>query len=401
MRKHIVSLFVMALVLVSVSIANAATTLVEIGRSPFHQPPLKNQEELLTMLKAKNPEVAKGFALAGRSDLYEVFMDQVFKTKIEMVQFPKGSHFEWMFYKKKGKGTVRIVKDVTWGNDKPFPGFKFAVDKNGIRYVFVIPLGCGNVALMEESKIPEVAAPPPANKAPQCGMTVTPVKSFCGEMVTVDARTSSDPDGEIAKMTINVVDESGKTVSQKVVEGKTLTGQVEMPCGTSTIKVTVADNKGLEATSPACAVQVTGINRLRMVGDVGYYRQFDPSNYLFARGGIEYRFSEQFSVLGMLGWAPEIHGKDGASAMIADVLAEYSFSRYFVDFGLGGWVTNGDDDLDAEDSGLDLIAGFGAMVYGEPEKFNASLFVEMRSALDEMGDMDEFARFGAGVRFRF
>lgn len=401
MRKHIVSLFVLALVLVSVSVANAATTLVEIGRSPFHQPPLKTQEDLLTMLKAKNPEVAKGFALAGRSDLYEVFMDQVFKTKIELVQFPKGSHFEWMFYKKKGKGTVRIVKDVTWGNDKPFPGFKFAVDKDGIRYVFVIPLGCGNVALMEESKIPVVAAPPPANKPPQCGMTVTPVKAFCGETVTVDARSSSDPDGEIAKMTIAVVDEGGKTVSQKVVEGKTLTGDVAMPCGTNTVKVTVVDNKGLEATSPACAVQVTGINRMRMIGDVGYYRQFDPSNYLFARGGIEYKFSEQFALLAMLGWSPEIHGKDGASAGIADVLAEYSFSRYFVDFGLGAWVTNGDDDLDAEDSGLDLIAGFGARVYGEPDKFNASLFVEIRSAVDELDAMDEYGRFGLGVRFRF
>ncbi len=401
MKKHILSLFVLALVLVSLSVANAATTLVEIGRSPFHQPPLKTQEDLLTMLKAKNPEVAKGFALAGRSDLYEVFMDQVFKTKIELVQFPKGSHLEWMFYKKKGKGTVRIVKDVTWGNDKPFSGFKFAVDKDGIRYVFVIPLGCGNVALMEESKIPVVAALPPANKPPQCGMTVTPVKAFCGEMFTVDARNSSDPDGEISKMTIAVVDEGGKTVSQKVVEGKTLTGEVAMPCGTNTVKVTVADNKGLEATSPACAVQVTGINRIRMIGDVGYYRQFDPSNYLFARGGIEYKLSEQFAILGMLGWSPEVHGKDGASAVIADVLAEYSFSRYFVDFGFGGWITNGDEDLDAENSGLDLIAGFGARVYGEPEKFNASLFVEVRSAVDEMGDIADYGRFGLGVRFRF
>ncbi|NTV51225.1 MAG: hypothetical protein HGA69_00105 [Desulfobulbaceae bacterium] len=80
---------------------------------------------------------------------------------------------------------------------------------------------------MGESKIPEVAAaPPPANKPPQCGMTVTPAKTFCGENVTVDGRTSTDPDGEIAKMTIAFVYESGKTVSQKVVEGKTLMSEV-------------------------------------------------------------------------------------------------------------------------------------------------------------------------------
>jgi hypothetical protein len=402
LKRKLFSFFIMALLLVSVSVANAATTLVEIGRSPFHQPPLKTKEDLVKMLQAKNPEVAKGFALAGRSDLYEPFMDQITKTKIDLVQFPKGSKFEWMFYKKKGKGTVRIVKDVTWGNDKPFPGFQFPIEKAGIRYTFVIPLGCGNVALMGESKIPEVAAaPPPPNKPPQCGMTVTPAKTFCGENVTVDARTSTDPDGEIAKMTIAFVDESGKVVSQKVVEGKTLMSEVAVPCGTNTLKVTVADNKGLEATSPACAVQVTGTNRMRFIGDLGYYRQFDPSNYVFGRVGMEYKLTDQFALLGLLGWAPEVHGKDGASAFLADLLAEYSFSRYFVDLGVGGWITNGDSDLDGENSQLDLIAGFGAMVYGEPEKFNASLFLEVRSAFDEMSDFADFGRVGLGVRFRF
>jgi len=401
LKHKLFSFFIMALLLVSVSVANAATTLVEIGRSPFHQPPLKTKEDLLSMVKAKNPEVAKGFALAGRSDLYEVFMDQINKTKIDLVQFPKGSKFLWMFYKKKGKGTVRIVKDVTWGNDKPFPGFQFSVEKAGMKYTFVIPLGCGNVALMEESKIPEVVVAPPVNKPPQCGMTVTPAKAFCGENVTVDARTSTDPDGEIAKMTIAFVDEGGKTISQKVVEGKTLTSEVALPCGTNTLKVTVVDNKGLEATSPACTAQVTGIKRMRFIGDLGYYRQFDPSNYVFARGGVEYKFTDQFAVLGLLGWAPEVHGKDGASAFLADVLAEYSFSRFFVDLGVGGWVTNGDSDLPGENSQLDMIAGFGAMVYGEPEQFNASLFVEARSAFDEFDELGRYGRFGLGVRFRF
>jgi len=403
LKQKLFSFFIMALLLVSVSAADAATTLMEIGRSPFHQPPLKTKEDLVAMLKAKNPEVAKGFALAGRSDLYEVFMDQVTKTKIELVQFPKGSQFAWMFYKQKGKGTVRIVKDCTWGNDKPFPGFKFSVDKAGVRYTFVIPLGCGNVALMEESKIPEVAAvPPPPNKPPQCGMTVTPAKTYCGDNVTVDARTSTDPDGEIAKMTIAFVDGSGKTVSQKVVEGKTLMSEVAVPCGTNTLKVTVVDNKGLEASSPACAVQVTGINRMRFIGDLGYYRQFDPSNYLFGRVGLEYKFTDQFALLGMIGGAPEVHGKDGGSAFLADLLAEFSFaSRYFVDLGVGGWITNGDSDLPGENSQLDMIAGFGARVYGEPEQFNASLFVEARSAFDEIDEMGRYGRFGLGVRFRF
>jgi len=400
LKQKLFSFFIMALLLVSVSAANAATTLVEIGRSPFHQPPLKTKEDLVSMLKAKNPEVAKGFALAGRSDLYEPFMDQVTKTKIDLVQFPKGSQFAWMFYKKKGKGTVRIVKDVTWGGNKPFPGFQFSIEKSGISYTFVIPLGCGNVALMGESKIPEVAVAPP-NRPPQCGMTVTPTKTFCGETVSVDARTSTDPDGEIAKMTIAVVDASGKTVSEKVVEGKTLMGDVAVPCGTNTLKVTVTDNKGMDASSPACAVQVTGINRVRFVGDLGAYYMFDPATWLFGRAGAEYRFNENFSVLGMVGGAPKIHGRDGKSAFLVDLLGEYSFDRYFVDLGVGGWITNGDSDIPVEKSQVDVIAGFGARIYGEPDQFNASLFFEARSDINDVDDIGKYGRFGAGVRFRF
>ena len=97
-----------------------------------------------------------------------------------------------------------------------------------------------------------------------------------------------------------------------------------------------------------------------------------------------------------------MEGLDGESAFLVDLLGEYSFaSRYFVDLGVGGWITDGDDDNAAENSQLDLVAGFGARVYGEPEDFNASLFVEVRSAFDELDGLYDYGRFGVGVRLRF
>ena len=403
MKRKIFSFVIMAFLLVSVGIAHSATTLVEIGRSPFHQPPLKSADELINMVQTKAVEVEKGFALAGRSDLYQPFMAQIATAKIEKVDFPKGSYFQWMFYKKKGKGTVRIVKDVTWGNDKPFPGFQMDIEHNGVRSTIVVPLGCGNVALMAESKIPEVvkAPPPQPNQAPKCGMTVSSVRAFCGEIITVDARNSSDVDGSIAKMKIAFIDDRGQVVSEKVVDGSGLVGEAEVPCGKNTVKVTVTDNKGSDATSPECAVDVTGIKRVNFIGDVGYYYQHDPGHYLFGRIGAEYKFTEQWSVLGLIGGAPLIDGSDGASAFLIDVLGEYKYSRFFVDLGVGGWITDGDDDLKGENSQLDLIASVGARVYGEPESFNASVFLEARSAFDEFDDLNNFGRFGLGVRFRF
>ncbi|MFW2366747.1 MAG: hypothetical protein ACN4GW_10035 [Desulforhopalus sp.] len=406
MERKITAVITVLLLVGMMSVAQAATTLTQIGRSPFHQPPLTSVDDLHSMVQDKQGEVEKGFSLAGRSDLYKPFMEQLPQAQIDSVEFHKGSTFEWMFYKKKGKGAVRVVKDVTWGSDTPFPGFKFDVDKDGNRYTFAIPNGCGNIALIGMSKIPAVAAAPapitpPANQPPTCGAVVTPVEAFCGGATTVDASSSTDSDGTITRMSIAVVDAQGQVVSEQVVDGGGLVADIAMPCGPNTVKVTVTDNDGQSSTSAECTVNVSGSSRTRFIADLGYYRQFDPGNYLFGRVGLEYKINEDFSILGMVGGAPQISGTDGESAFIADLLGEYSFSRYFVDFGVGAWLTDGDDDNDAEDSQLDLIAAFGARIYGEPEDFNASLFVEVRSGIDELDKLYEYGRFGFGVRFRF
>lgn len=414
MKGTIISVVTVAMLVLGLSTANASTRLMEIGRSPFHQPPLTSVDTLLMMVQDKNADVKKGFEKAGSPELYEPFVTQLKNTQIESVDFEKGSWFEWMFFKKKGKGDVRIAKDVTWVNEKPFPGFKFDIDYEGNRYTFAVPLGCGNIALMGMSPIPAaVVVPPPVavNQAPRCGMTVSSTTAQCGEMITVDASNSVDADGTIEKMTIAFVDDQGTVVSEKVVEGS-LVAEVAMPCDATHLQVTLTDNNGENSVQDECTMAVAAApaaSPLRFLVDAGYYRQFDPAHYIFGRVGLEYKINERFAILGMIGGAPKLEGIDGRSALMVDLLGEYSFgSRYFVDLGIGGWITDGEDSSDdpnfdprAEDTQLDLVAGVGARVYGEPEDFNASLFLEVRSAFDELGQVYDYGRFGVGVRFRF
>ncbi len=389
--------------------AQAAMTLHEIGRAPFYQPPLTSVDDLKKMVQTEEMDVKRGFDLTPQADLYPAFMDQIFKADIEAVEFEKGSKFEWMFYKKKGKGAPQVVKDVTWGNDKPFPGYKFYIDNDGNRYTFAVPLGCGNIALMGVSPIPAAAVVPPvvspvaapvvANKSPRCNMVVSPVEAFCGEMVTIDAASSTDTDGNVVKMIVAFLDSQGQMVSEEVVDG--LQAEVAMPCGANTVKVIVTDDDGAKGASPECITDVSSISRVGFLADAGYYHQFDPGKYLFGRIGIEYKLTHDWSLLGLVGGAAHVDGSDGESAFLIDALAEYKWSRYYVDFGVGGWITDGDDDNPAEDSQLDFVLGLGARVYGEPDAFNTSLFVEMRSAFDEFDELGEYGRFGFGVRFRF
>ncbi len=393
------------------STAQAATTLQVIGRSPFYQPPLTSVDDLKKMVQTEEMDVKRGFDLTPQADLFPVFIDQVMKAEIETVAFEKGSKFEWMLYKKKGKGAVRVVKDVTWGSEKPFTGYKFYIDKDGSRYTFAVPLGCGNIAYMGMKAIPVVAVAPPvvstpvvvqkANQPPRCNMVVTPAKTFCGEMVTIDATSSTDADGNVEKMSVAFVDNQGQVVSEKTAEGPVLRTEVAMPCGNNTLKVTVTDNDGEDGASPECTADVTGTSRVGFLADVGYSHQFDPGHYLFGRIGLEYKLTEDWSLLGLVGGAAQVDGLDGESAFLIDALAEYKWSRYYVDFGVGGWITDGDDDNPAENSQLDLIVGLGARVYGEPDAFNTSLFVEVRSATDELDEIGDYGRFGFGVRFRF
>ena len=62
--------------------------------------------------------------------------------------------------------------------------------------------------------------------------------------------------------------------------------------------------------------------------------------------------------------------------------------------GAGFWSGNGGQ--------VDLIANLGYLVYGKPDSFNSTLFLEARSKIDELNsNMREQARVGLGLRFRF
>jgi hypothetical protein len=135
--------------------------------------------------------------------------------------------------------------------------------------------------------------------------------------------------------------------------------------------------------------------------DVGYMHQLDPAHFVLVRGGLEHKFNDNFSLIGMVGGAAKYKGSEGKSAFVADLTANYSWSRMFVGFGLGAWISSGDSDIKHEDSDLDIILNFGARIFGEPDAFNTSLFFEVRSGVDELDEFDLYGKLGAGLRFRF
>lgn len=391
MKKNLLLMLSLCLVMTCASSAFAAVTLKRLGDHPFCRPPLTSEADLRGMVEKRGADLQAGFAKAGYGDLYPEFVAQFPTAKIENVKVAPGQRIGWMLFKKKGTGPVTAIKDVTWGGEAAFDAFSFHIDKDGQRYEFIIPGVCGNLSLMSVGVAPE-----PVNQDPVCNMTLSGSEIKCGEVITVDATGSTDPDGTISEVIFRLVDASNQVVAEKTDKQAPFVQEFTVPCDSPqyTVKVVVVDSKGKQS-SPADCTQTVVIAKRKggPVVDAGYAHQFDPANYLFARVGYEYFLAEKLSAMGLVGGFARVEGDDGGSAFTVDALLNYYVTdKMFLGAGAGFW--GGDD------SNVDLIVNMGYLVHEKPGGMKTSVFMEGRCEADEL--ISSLAsRFGLGVRFQF
>ncbi|MDR3089721.1 MAG: hypothetical protein LBU39_07895 [Desulfobulbaceae bacterium] len=177
MRKSKLLLLLGVFMLVAcASPAMSATTLKKMGSHPFYTPPLTSVADLQTMVQKRGAKIEEGFTKAGAADLYPAFVEQFPNAQIESVQVQPGQSIDWMLFRKWGKGQVAAAKNIVWGGGAPFEAFKFTIEKDGNQYNFIVPLVCGNIALLDVTAAPvavvepvqpvEEPAPAPAPVAP-------------------------------------------------------------------------------------------------------------------------------------------------------------------------------------------------------------------------------------------
>ena len=115
---------------------------------------------------------------------------------------------------------------------------------------------------------------------------------------------------------------------------------------------------------------------------------------MFARVGYEVPLSDKLYLMGLVGGSLRWMGEDGGSAFTADALLDYHWlNRFSVGLGAGYWSGN--------DGQIDLLADVGFLLASRPDGGDTSLFLEARLPVDELDNLDEYGRFGLGLRFRF
>lgn len=307
-KRKLIMISVVCVVFGLSQVALAATTLKRLGRNPLNPTALTSIEDLRAAVQKYQSDLKDGFAKAGDADLYEAFAQQFPSAKVEEVKIQPGETLQWMLYKRKGKGKVRVIRDVTWAGAQPFDAYRFVIKKDNVLYEFIVPLVCTNLALKGSAPAPSVKKTPPPPPPPP--PKVVPPRHW-------------------------------------------------FP-----------------------------------VIDLAYFRQFDPANYIGLRGGVEYKFNPTISVMALFGGLAKVQGDDGESQAVVDAILNFNVDRFFV--GIGAGYRFGSDN-----NNVDLIADMGARVYGDPQAFNVSVFVEARIAVDQTDDISSFSRFGLGVRIKF
>jgi hypothetical protein len=134
------------------------------------------QEVMKRLVDRYAGDIKTGFDLAGASDLYLPFMDQLKSATFEEKSLPVGDKLMWMLFRSNGK--VKVVQDVEWAGKKPLDVFVFNVQKDFKNYEFVMPRPCGNISLRS---ITELELP-----LATCAISVSPDKVNLKDAVMVD-----------------------------------------------------------------------------------------------------------------------------------------------------------------------------------------------------------------------
>ena len=427
----------------------AASVLRTVGRHPVSAP-LATVEDLRAMMRSMGNDIQDGMSRAGNAGLFPLVQAHIANNsgQIAIVDYLPGQQIDWMLFRQNGRGRVKVARDVTWGGSAPLSVFEFAVDKDGRRYTFAVPLQCGNLALKEsgpapvqviQQQAPVIQYKEVVRQVPVPGPTVYIPKEVIkyvdrpvvrevvrqvpvpGPTVYVDRPVVKEvvrqvsvpgPTVYVPKEVIKYVDkpvEVVKYVDKPVV--KEVVRQVSVPGPARTVYVDrpVVKEVVKEVRGKAECCE----SPFHFIADLGWLHQKeeDHVNYGLGRLGVEYAASPQFSFLALAGGAAKAGGDSGADAFVLDFLVQYNFfqctsngatwSPFFAGLGIGAWMTNGEDEMPSEDSGADVIAELGLRLFGNPASTSAAIFVEGRAATDELDELEEYGRIGGGLRFRF
>jgi len=184
-NKKLVFFIIGILVLFSLSTSAETKKLRQVGRYKLMNinEGMPAEEVMKAIVERYSEDIKSGFDLAGNSDLYVPFTDQIKQSAFEEKELAIGDKMRWMIFRSQGK--VKIVRDLEWAGNAPLPVYSFAFVKGEKSYEVIMPKSCGNISLLGEEVVttpvsvsePSEVLPEP-EKAPEEQYRISKPKIF-------------------------------------------------------------------------------------------------------------------------------------------------------------------------------------------------------------------------------
>ncbi len=222
------------------------------------------QEVMKMLVDRYSADIKYGFDLAGASDLYLPFIEQLKSANFEEKSLPVGDKLHWMLFRSQGK--VKVAMDIEWAGKAPLEVFSFTVKKDFKAYEFVMPRPCGNISLRG---ITDLVLP-----LATCTLTVSPAKVNLKDQVTIDMSGSQ----MATSMEVDVLGPDGQKIATHsfTPEAPRKQTSFDKP-GVYTFKGRATNAQGKVSTNPCeaklvvnappvCALQTSCLPCENMVG---------------------------------------------------------------------------------------------------------------------------------------
>ncbi|MFC2164950.1 hypothetical protein ACFLT2_08150 [Acidobacteriota bacterium] len=159
-KKAAVSIIVIFFMLSLCTLAETKK-LREIGRFKFAQIEdiVPADEAMKILVDRYSDDIEKGFGMAGYSDVFHPFMEQVRQSVFEEKQLAVGEKMEWMLFR--SQGAIKLVQDLEWAGADPLPAISFTVLSDNKKYEFIMPKTCGNISLVKVEEYAATSQEPP------------------------------------------------------------------------------------------------------------------------------------------------------------------------------------------------------------------------------------------------
>jgi hypothetical protein len=219
------------------------------------------------------------------------------------------------------------------------------------------------------------------NSPPVCKLWTSclPCKDYVGKPITFDASGSSDPDGQVAKVSFEITDEAGTVVDSTVDTEKPFVWEkVFKKPGKYGVHVVVFDDMGaVSSGDDPCrlTLEVTQKRFFYLAEAGGLLAHGTYTGYVFGRLGLMWNLVPDVAdfVLRAGGGVPS-RSDPWKAVLVGDILMNFHLGQWVY---IGGGFGYGSKEQDARKNGMDFVGDFGVNVFNKYTSAG-SIFGEIR-----------------------